>query len=92
LNPSRIGDQLESAVASVIESNKITRCSGPTLVHVRLTNGFSNKIENHGYSLALHYMHYNFCRIHKSLRVTPAMEAGVSNHVWSVEEIADLLN
>jgi cell fate regulator YaaT (PSP1 superfamily) len=58
----------------------------------RLTNGFSKKIENHGYSLALHYMHYNFCRIHKSLRVTPAMEAGVSKHVWSIEEIADLLN
>jgi hypothetical protein len=58
----------------------------------RLTNGFSKKIENHGYSLALHYMYYNFCRIHKSLRVTPAMEAGVTNHLWSVEEIADLLN
>jgi IS1 family transposase len=58
----------------------------------RLTNAFSKKIENHCYSLALHYMHYNFCRIHKSLRVTPAMEAGVSKHVWSTEEIADLLN
>jgi len=58
----------------------------------RLTNAFSKKIENHRYSQALHYMHYNFCRIHKSLRVTPAMEAGVSNHVWSIEEIADLLN
>ena len=60
----------------------------------RLTNGFSKKIENHGYSLALHYMHYNSCRIHKSLRVTPArpMEAGVSDHVWSVEEIAALLD
>ncbi len=58
----------------------------------RLTNRFSNKVENHYYSLALHYMHYNFCRIHKSLRVTPAMEAGVTNHLWSIEEIADLLN
>jgi len=58
----------------------------------RLTNGFSKKIENHGYSVALHYMHYNFCRIHKSLRVTPAMEAGVSNHVWSIEELARLLD
>ena len=58
----------------------------------RLTNGFSKKIENHFFSIALHYMHYNFCRIHKSLRVTPAMEAGVSNHVWSVEEIATLLD
>ena len=58
----------------------------------RLTNGFSKKIENHGYSLALHYMHYNFCRIHKSLRVTPAMEAGVSSKLWSVEDIAALLD
>jgi IS1 family transposase len=58
----------------------------------RLTNGFSKKTENHSHALALHYMYYNFCRIHKSLRVTPAMEAGVSNHVWSVEEIAALLD
>jgi hypothetical protein len=58
----------------------------------RLNNGFSKKIENHSYSVALHYMHYNFCRIHKSLRITPAMEAGVSDHVWSVEEIAGLLD
>jgi hypothetical protein len=53
----------------------------------RLTNGFSKKIENHTHSIVLQYMHYNFCRIHKSLRVTPAMEAGVSNHVWSIEEL-----
>lgn len=57
----------------------------------RLTNGFSKKIDNHFWALALHYMHYNFCRIHKSLRVTPAMEAGVSDHVWSIEEIIGLL-
>ena len=57
----------------------------------RLTNGFSKKIDNHFWSIALHYMHYNFCRIHKSLRVTPAMEAGITDHVWSIEEIANLL-
>ena len=56
----------------------------------RLTNGFSKKIENHVWMLAIHYMHYNLCRIHKSLRVTPAMAAGVSDHVWSLEEIARL--
>ncbi len=56
----------------------------------RLTNGFSKKIENHKHSLALHFMHYNFCRIHQTLRVTPAMEAGVSKHVWSIEELAAL--
>ena len=56
----------------------------------RLTNAFSKKVDNHKAMIALHYMHYNFGRIHKSLRVTPAMEAGVSDHVWSLEEIAEL--
>ncbi len=56
----------------------------------RLTNGFSKKIENHEHAVALHFMHYNFARIHKTLRVTPAMQAGVTNHVWSLEEIAGL--
>jgi IS1 family transposase len=56
----------------------------------RLTNGFSKKLENHKHSLALHFMHYNFCRIHQTLRVTPAMEAGVAKHVWSIQEIAAL--
>lgn len=57
----------------------------------RLTNGFSKKIENLEHSVALHFMHYNFVRIHKTLRVTPAMEAGVSDHVWTIEEIAALV-
>ena len=56
----------------------------------RLTNGFSKKVENHACAVALHYMHYNFGRIHKSLRVTPAMEAGIADHVWTLEEIAGL--
>lgn len=58
----------------------------------RLTNGFSKKVENLETAVALHYMHYNFCRIHQSLRVTPAMEAGVSSHVWSIDEIIALLD
>lgn len=57
----------------------------------RLTNGFSKKIENHEHAIALHFMHYNFGRIHKTLRVTPAMEAGIANHVWTLEEIANLV-
>lgn len=57
----------------------------------RLTNGFSKKIENHTYMLALYYMHYNFVRIHKTLRVTPAMEAGVTNRLWTVDDIVALL-
>jgi hypothetical protein len=56
----------------------------------RLTNGFSKKLENHGHAVALYYMHYNFCRIHKSLRVTPAMEAGLADHVWSLGELIAL--
>lgn len=56
----------------------------------RLTNGFSKKIENLEYAVALHFMYYNFARIHKTLRVTPAMEAGISDHVWSLEDIARL--
>jgi IS1 family transposase len=57
----------------------------------RLTNAFSKKVENHAYQVALHFMYYNFARIHQTLRCTPAMEAGVSDHVWSIEEIAALL-
>jgi IS1 family transposase len=53
----------------------------------RLTNGFSKKLENHMHAVSLHFMHYNFCRIHKTLRVTPAMEAGIDDHVWSLEEV-----
>lgn len=56
----------------------------------RLTNGFSKKIENHAHAVALHFMYYNFGRVHKTLRVTPAMEAGVSGHIWTLEEIAGL--
>ena len=56
----------------------------------RLTNAFSKKVENHAHAIAIHMMHYNFCRIHKSLRVTPAMAAGVAGHVWSLEEMAEL--
>ena len=57
----------------------------------RLTNAFSKKIENHGHAIALHYMHYNFCRVHQTLRVTPAMEAGIADHVWTIEEVVALL-
>src|SRR5205814_2264618 len=57
----------------------------------RLTNGFSKKIEMHAHSVALHFAYYNFCKIHQSLRVTPAMEAGLSDHVWGMEELISLL-
>lgn len=53
----------------------------------RLTNGFSKKVENHAHAIALHYMYYNFCRMHKSLRCTPAMAAGVVNTLWSIDDM-----
>lgn len=57
----------------------------------RLTNAFSKKVENHAHAIALHYMYYNFVRIHKTLRCTPAMEAGISKTVWSIEDIVNLI-
>ncbi len=57
----------------------------------RLTNAFSKNLENHAHQVALYFMHYNYCRIHKSLRVTPAMEAGLTNHVWTIEELCGLI-
>lgn len=57
----------------------------------RLTNAFSKKIENHMAAISLHYMHYNFCRVHQSLRTTPAMAAGVADHAWSLDEVIALL-
>jgi hypothetical protein len=57
----------------------------------RLTNAFSKKIDNHVAAIALHFMHYDFCRVHKTLRVTPAMEAGLAVHVWSIEELVAIM-
>jgi hypothetical protein len=57
----------------------------------RLTNGFGKKLENQLHAVSLHFMYYNFAKIHKALRVTPAMQAGLSDHVWSIEEIARLV-
>jgi len=57
----------------------------------RLTNAFSKKLDNLKHAVALHFMYYNFCRVHSTLRVTPAMEAGLADHVWSLEELVGLL-
>ena len=57
----------------------------------RLTNGFSRKVENHAHAVALHMMYYNFVRIHKTLRVTPAMATGVTDKLWEIEDIAQLV-
>jgi IS1 family transposase len=58
----------------------------------RLTNGFSKKTEMHAHAVALHFGYYNWCKIHQTLRVTPAMEAGLSDHVWSIQELICLLD
>jgi IS1 family transposase len=58
----------------------------------RLTNAFSKKVDNLAHAVALHFMHYNFCRVHQSLRVTPAMAAGVADRLWSLEDLVGLLD
>jgi len=85
------GDPDMSKVStSYVERQNLTMRMGMRRF-TRLTNGFSKKIENLECAVALHFMHYNFARIHKTLRVTPAMEAGIADHVWSMQEIAGLV-
>jgi hypothetical protein len=57
----------------------------------RLTNAFSKKAENHAYAVALHFMAYNFCRIHKTLRCSPAMAAGVMDRVWDAVDVVRMI-
>ena len=58
----------------------------------RLTNAFSKKVENLAHAVSLHYMHYNFARVHQTLKTTPAIAAGVADHRWTLAEIAGLLD
>jgi IS1 family transposase len=60
--------------------------------YTRLTNAHSKKLENHRYATALHFVWYNFVRIHQTLRCSPAMEAGIDSHLWSMEELVSLAN
>lgn len=80
---------MDDVSTSYIERQNLTMRMGMRRL-TRLTNGFSKKVENLEHAVSLHFMHYNFARIHKTLRVTPAMAAGVSDHVWSLEEVAGL--
>lgn len=75
---------------SFVERQNVTMRMGMRRF-TRLTNGLSKKITNHIHAVSLHFMYYNFGRIHKTLRVTPAMQAGVADHVWTLEEIAALV-
>lgn len=82
--------EIEKVSTSYVERQNLTmRMSMRRFT--RLTNGFSKKIDNLEHAVSLHFMHYNFGRIHKTLRVTPAMAAGISDHVWSMEEICNLV-
>ncbi len=74
---------------SIVERNNLTMRMGMRRF-TRLTNGFSKKAENLAYAVSLHFMYYNFVRIHQSLRVTPAMEAGITDHLWTLEDVAKL--
>jgi hypothetical protein len=76
---------------SYVERQNLSMRMG-TRRFTRLRNACSKKVENRAYAVALHYMHYNCARIRKTLRVTSAMEAGASDHVWSIGEIAALLD
>ncbi len=82
-------DPKHISTSYIERQNLTTRMS--TRRFTRLTNGFSKKIENHVATLAIFYMHYNFVRIHQTLRVTPAMAAGVSDRLWSIEDLVALV-
>ena len=60
--------------------------------YTRLTNAFSKKVENLAAAVSLHFMHYNFCRVHKTLGTTPAVAAGITDHVWKLDELIGLLD
>jgi IS1 family transposase len=80
-------DQAHISISMIERQNLTMRMSMRRFT--RLTNAFSKKIENLRAAVSLHFVHYNFVRVHRSLRVTPAMEAGVSNRLWSLEELVE---
>jgi IS1 family transposase len=87
-----IGDpDPEPISTSYIERQNLTMRMGMRSF-ARLTNAFSKRIRNHAAAFSLHMMYYNFARVHKALKTTPAVAAGVANHVWTVEEIVGLLS
>jgi IS1 family transposase len=78
-----------------VSTSYVERCNLTMRMHMRrftrLTNAFSKKVENHAYAVALHMMYYNFVRLHQSLRVTPAMSAGLSDRLWEIGDIVGLI-
>jgi IS1 family transposase len=91
LRPINGSPEQKHISTSFVERQNLTMRMGMRRF-TRLTNGFSKKVDNLEHAVSLHFMHYNFARIHKTLRVTPAMEAGLTDHVWLLEEIAELAN
>ena len=91
-----IGSDMKVPDPTHVSTSHVERQNLPMRMSMRrftnLTNGFSKKIENHIAAVSLYFMYYDFCRVHQTLRVTPAMEAGISNHVWSVDELVSLLD
>jgi len=88
----RLGDPDPTKIStSYVERQNLTMRMGMRRF-TRLTNGFSKKVENLAAAVSLHYMHYNFARVHQTIKTTPAIAAGVADHVWSLEEIAALLD
>ena len=82
---------IDHVSTSYVERNNLTMRMGMRRF-TRLTNGFSKKIENLAHAVALHFMHYNLVRIHKTLKTTPAMAAGVSNTLWSMNDVVALID
>ena len=82
--------KIKDVSTSYVERQNLTMRMGIRRF-TRLTNAFSKKVENHAHAVALHFMYYNYVRIHKSLRVTPAMAAGLTTKLWSIEDLARLL-
>lgn len=86
--------QSGSPVSELISTSYVERQNLTMRMHMRrftrLTNAFSKKLENHCYAIAMHFVYYNFCKIHKTLRVTPAMEAGLCKDVMTIEELVRL--
>jgi IS1 family transposase len=81
----------EHISTSYAERHNLTMRMSPRRF-TRLTNAFSKKVEHHAHALSIYFMHYNFCRIHQSLRVTPAMAASVTSRLWEIEDIAALVD
>jgi hypothetical protein len=77
--PPKVGDHIRVSM----HGDKIV----DAIIKAIIANAFSKKAENHAAMVAIHFLYYNFGRIHKTLRVTPAMQAGLADHVWSLEEL-----